>query len=116
MNCKQSTSNKPPTSNSVIALPADHTPAPKHSGAIVLSSSQNSINKISNRALASIKTDVKKKRTQSDSGVPEAKKIRLDLGDENNFTDQYDFMREAQKSLNTTGRFLVFIKTYLLFR
>ena len=91
----------------MIALPADHTPAPTPTNAIVLSSSQNSINKISNRALASIKVDVKKKRTQSDSGLPQAKKTKLDVPDENNTTDQYDFIREAKNFLDATGSFLV---------
>ena len=104
MNRSQTTSNKLPlyNKNTVIALPADHTPAPKPTGPAILSS-RYSINKVSNRALATIK-DVNKKRTQSESGLPESKKIRLDLADENTTAGQYDFMREAENFLNTTGQ------------
>jgi hypothetical protein len=117
VNFSQSTSKNRPrntVTNTVIVLPAYHTPAPKPTGPAILSS-RYSLNKISNRALATIKVDVNKKRTQSESGLPESKKIRLDLTDENNSVDQYDFMRDAQNFLKTTGLSVSSYNIYHLF-
>ena len=86
--------------------PADHTPAPKPTDISILSPSRNlsSTNPLKVIvAEATVKIADQNKRTQSESGIPDAKKRKLDIIDENNSISQYEFMREAQNLLNNSG-------------